>query len=91
LHDEDAERFSSQVALGASRFLIATPLHPHTWRNHLRRRFPLRFKELQRAGSPEDVKKILARTTATDVTYNHLKKYPEEMLRGVFGQSQADE
>jgi hypothetical protein len=70
---------------------ISIPLHAHAWRDHLRRRFPLRFKELRRATTPKEVKAILARTTTSDITYCHMKKHPAEVLRDVFGRPVVNE
>lgn len=56
------------------------PLHPDAWRDHLRRNFHERFRELQTAKSAEEVKAILARSSSRDLNYQHFRKYPAEVL-----------
>ena len=62
---------------------LQTPLRPEVWRDHLRRRFNLRFRELESAKTVSDVKAILARSKTEDITYRHMKEYPEEVLKWV--------
>jgi hypothetical protein len=49
-----------------------------------------RFKELQRATSPQEAKAILAKTSTDDLTYCHMKEHPDELLRSVFGHSRKE-
>lgn len=67
----------------AQKHPIKTPLLPPVWRDHLRRRFPDRFMELRTARTVEDVKAILKRSKSDDVTYRHMREYPEEVLKWV--------
>jgi hypothetical protein len=67
----------------AQEHALDTPLQPQAWRDHLRRRFNERFRELMRANTIEDVKAILKKSKSNDVTYRHMKKYPEEVLQWV--------
>jgi hypothetical protein len=62
---------------------LQTPLQPEAWRDHFRRRFNLRFRELESAKTVDDVKTILTRSVTDDITYRHLKKYPQEVLKWV--------
>jgi hypothetical protein len=56
------------------------PLAQQAWRDFMRRKFPVRLRELLEAATPEDAKAVLARSKTMDPTYLHLKKHPEEAL-----------
>ncbi len=56
------------------------PLAQQVWPDFMRRRFPVRLRELLAVATPEDAKAVLARSKTTDPTYLHLKKHPEEAL-----------
>lgn len=59
---------------------VTTPMQPQAWRDHLRRRFPDRFRELRRAQTVEEVRAILRKSKSDDVTYCHMKKHPQEVF-----------
>jgi hypothetical protein len=56
------------------------PLAQQAWPDFMRRKFPVRLRELLAVATPEDAKAVLARSKTTDPTYLYLKKHPEEAL-----------
>jgi len=56
------------------------PLAQQSWLDFMRRKFPVRLRELLATATPEDAKAVLAKSKTTDPTYLHLKEHPEEAL-----------
>ncbi len=56
------------------------PLAQQAWPDFMRRKFPVRLRELRAIATPADAKAVLARSKTTDPTYLYLKKHPEEAL-----------
>ncbi len=57
------------------------PLQPQAWRDHLRRKFPLRWKELRNVKTPQELKTVFLRTQTKDPTYVYLKEHHEEAFK----------
>lgn len=56
------------------------PLAQQAWPDFMRRKFPVRLRELYEVATVEDAKAVLARSKTTDPTYLYLKEHPEEAL-----------
>ncbi len=57
--------------------------HLAAWRDHLRRNFPIRLRELMRAKSLEQVREVMAKTSTEDRLYDYLKLHPEEAFQWI--------
>jgi hypothetical protein len=58
----------------------AIRMHPLAYRDFLQRNFPERLRELESARTPDDVKRVLARSRSKDPTYLAIRREPERVL-----------
>lgn len=59
------------------------PILPPAIRDHIRRKFPNRFRELLKAKTEEDVKRILRKSHSKDETWTWFKKNPSKVLESL--------
>jgi len=59
------------------------PILPPAIRDHIRRKFPNRLRELLKARTEEDVKRILRKSHSMDETWTFFKKNPSKVLESL--------